>query len=109
MPTTIHKPNAHAATCVNCGGRVAADAGWLVRTDDHRWAAAHQPACPDKPVVAAHPVLRANRPGIYRDDDGTVYNVRATARGQLYAEHDDDRPAPGIVHRLRADQRISDL
>lgn len=108
MTTTLAKPNRYAATCIRCGGRVPANGGFLARDDHGHWAADHIGPCPDKPVAIAIPVERVTRDGWYRDDDGTLYAVRATARGQLYAERDEQH-APGMVHRLRADQRVGDL
>lgn len=108
MTTTLSKPNAYPATCVRCNGRVPAGKGFLARTDTGRWAADHVGPCPEKPTAIATPVHRVDRDGIYRDDDGTLYTVRATSRGQLYAEHDDTH-MPGVIHTLRADQRVGDL
>lgn len=108
MSTTLGRPNKYAATCIRCMGHIPANGGFLARTDDGHWAADHIGPCPEKPIALAAPVKRVTTPGIYRDDDGTLYTVRTTPRGQLYAERDDTH-IPGAVHRLRADQRISDL
>lgn len=88
MSTTLDKPNRYAATCVRCRGRIPAQQGLLARTDDGKWAADHIGECPDKPTVALAPVEMANRDGIYRHPDGTIYKVQQARQGsgRLYAK-----------------------
>lgn len=116
MSTTLSRPNRYAATCIRCGGRIAAQAGLLARTDAGSWAADHDGPCPDKPTVIATPVKRVEHDGIYRDDTGTLYRVVHARLGsnRLYAkrvDRDGDRATftyvPGAIHTLRDDQRLT--
>lgn len=134
MPTTLSRPNRYPATCVRCRGNIPAGEGLLVRLDDGSWGADHPDQCPDKPVIAATPVQRADRDGIYRTTDGTIYKVQQARQGsgRLYAKrltpttcrdrhcghptttqpdgthvHGHFTYEAGAIHRLTADQRLT--
>ena len=119
MPTILERPNRYAATCVRCGGHVPPAGGQLARTDSGEWAAAHT-ECPKQPTTIAAMIL-VDTDGIYRADDGTIYKVQHAAHGsgRLYAKrltitedadgarHGRFDYAPGAIHTLRADQRLT--
>lgn len=120
MSTILDRPNRYAATCLNCSGNVPANAGLLARDDAGQWTAVHT-TCPEKPTAIAAPVKRVDRDGIYRADDDTIYKVQQAVHGsgRLYAKRlnittdTDGTPhgtfvyAPGAIHTLRDDQRLT--
>lgn len=126
----LARTNTYPGTCVRCSTRVDAGLGLLARANG-RWAAAHLiDECPEAPAPAAARVQLANEDGIYRTDDGSIYKVQVARQGsgRLYAKRlvvtacpGCDRCdqidgqhrkghftyAPGIVHTLTAEQRLS--
>lgn len=135
MAQTLARPNRYPANCIRCNARIPAGDGLLARTDDGSWAADHPEDCPPK-ATPAQPVViaRASEDGIYRTADGTIYKVQIAKRGSghLYAKRLTVSPcadgaacghptvvqpngthmhghfdyAPGVIHTLRADQKL---
>ena len=119
--------NIYAGACSDCSQQVPALGGTRHRVNG-RWAVRHVGPCPTKPVVGATvPVAKVDQDGIYRADDGTFYKVQIAKQGSgnLYAKklvvretgalRTDGTPeytgsftyAPGAIHTLRADQRLT--
>lgn len=131
MTTTLARTNRYPANCIRCGSRIAAEQGLLAKDTNGKWAADHPAECPAAPAApAATPVARVQQDGIYRTEDGTIYKVQIAKQGSgnLYAKRLTLTPnacggcercdgegtctkgtftyAPGIIHTLRADQRL---
>lgn len=79
-PTT-QRPNRYGSKCVNCGTYVEAEAGWLCKDVNGRWASTHKngECVTEAPAKAAAPTELED--GIYKRDDEIV-KVYVTQSGQ---------------------------
>jgi len=74
MRTMTRKTNRYPATCIDCGGRVAAEGGWLAKAANGSWAAQHIGGCPDYSTTREYTeaIQRAER-----EDDERAYRAKA--------------------------------
>lgn len=114
MTTTLTRPNRYAASCIRCRGHIPAGGGLLARTDTGAWAADHDGPCPDRPMATATPAKLVEHDGIYQTETGAIYKVQIAKNGsgRLYAKRLDPATgtftyAPGAIHNLRDDQRMT--
>jgi hypothetical protein len=71
------RTNRYASKCVKCGQWVDAEAGYLAKDANGKWAAEHKGACPEpQPVVEVEPAPV----GIHRYE-GQVYKVQLAVHG----------------------------
>lgn len=89
MTTSTARANRYAANCVDCGRRVLAGRGLLVRQPSGGWDVRHgDGACPTEATPAEVPSIgQTCEPGVYVLPDGTIVKVQANkAKTNVYAK-----------------------
>lgn len=121
------RKNQYPGKCVKCGQWVEAEAGYLTKDANGKWAAEHKGECPPVVVVEPTPEPELVPEGMHRLADGRIFKVQRAVHGSghMYAKllvtretgevDEDGKPvyeaefvyAQGAVRMLSADTLMS--